>query len=305
MMSSYQPLVSIVIPVYNGANYMREAIDSALAQTYANKEIIVVNDGSTDNGETQKIALSYGDQIRYYEKENGGCASALNYGISKMQGQWFSWLSHDDVYCPEKLSKSVACIEENALTEEDVIIAGSMVIDGQGNKKLSRGGIAQNRLVMPEDMFAQFMNSRSLNGCALLISKKVLDTVGSFSTEYIYILDWIYWIELAFHGCRFYELADVLVKNRRHAEQVSEKKKQLLNEETKRYVLEMIRRKKDDRNTLLQLWLYAKRIGLKEGMKLASSYTQIPWKIKVAGTVRNMKRKGFGCLRKIKNLLKI
>ena len=75
------PKVSVIIPVYNGSNYMREAIDSALAQTYKNIEIIVVNDGSTDN--TEEIALSYGDKIKYYSKENGGVATALNFAIEK------------------------------------------------------------------------------------------------------------------------------------------------------------------------------------------------------------------------------
>ena len=75
------PLVSIVIPVYNGANYLREAIDSALAQTYSNVEIIVVNDGSDDGGATRDIALSYGDKIRYFAKDNGGVSTALNVGI--------------------------------------------------------------------------------------------------------------------------------------------------------------------------------------------------------------------------------
>ncbi|MEG2610188.1 MAG: glycosyltransferase family A protein, partial [Bacilli bacterium] len=70
--------VSIVIPVFNGANYLKEAIDSALAQTYKNIEIIVVNDGSNDEGRTKDIAISYGNKIRYYEKENGGTSSALN-----------------------------------------------------------------------------------------------------------------------------------------------------------------------------------------------------------------------------------
>ena len=119
-MLKYNPLISIIIPVYNGANYMREAIDSAIAQTYKNIEIIVVNDGSTDNGETEKIALSYGDKINYYYKENGGCASALNYGISKMKGEWFSWLSHDDVYFPTKLESQVNEIVKNELGNGEI-----------------------------------------------------------------------------------------------------------------------------------------------------------------------------------------
>ena len=98
VMTSHLPLVSIVIPVYNGADYMREAIDSALSQTYPHIEVLVVNDGSTDSGATAAVARSYGDKIRYFEKKNGGVSSALNYGIRNMQGSYFSWLSHDDVY---------------------------------------------------------------------------------------------------------------------------------------------------------------------------------------------------------------
>ena len=77
----FHPKVSIIIPVYNGANYLRDAINSALNQTYKNIEIIVVNDGSNDNGRTDEIALSYGNKIKYIKKKNGGVASALNVGI--------------------------------------------------------------------------------------------------------------------------------------------------------------------------------------------------------------------------------
>ena len=97
------PLVSVVIPAYNASDYLAEAIDSALAQTYKNIEIIVVNDGSGDNGATEQVAVSYGDKIRYFYKKNGGCASALNYGINVMRGDYFSWLSHDDLYLPAKV----------------------------------------------------------------------------------------------------------------------------------------------------------------------------------------------------------
>ena len=104
------PKVSIIIPVYNGSDYLKEAIESALAQTYKNTEIIVINDGSKDNGATENIALSFGKKICYFRKSNGGVASALNFGIRKMTGDYFSWLSHDDIYLPKKLQKQVNLI---------------------------------------------------------------------------------------------------------------------------------------------------------------------------------------------------
>lgn len=109
-MDEFCPQVSIIIPVYNGSNYMREAIDSAMNQTYTNIEVIVVNDGSNDNGRTDEIARSYGTRIRYFTKENGGVSSALNLGIQNMRGEYFSWLSHDDVYTPNKVEDEVAAL---------------------------------------------------------------------------------------------------------------------------------------------------------------------------------------------------
>ena len=98
-----EPLVSIIIPVFNGSNYLANAIDSALGQTYPHCEVIVVNDGSNDEGATESIARSYGDRIRYHYKENGGVASAMNLGIRLTHGDYFSWLSHDDYYHPDKI----------------------------------------------------------------------------------------------------------------------------------------------------------------------------------------------------------
>lgn len=116
------PLVSIVIPVYNGSNYLKEAIDSALAQTYKNIEVLVINDGSNDDDLTNEIAFSFGDKIKYYKKENGGVSSALNYGISKMKGDYFSWLSHDDIYKSDKIEKQISFFNNN---KEIKIIGGN------------------------------------------------------------------------------------------------------------------------------------------------------------------------------------
>ncbi len=110
---AFNPKVSIVIPVYNGSNYLREAIDSALAQTYKNVEVIVVNDGSDDGGKTEAIAKSYGYKIRYFYKENGGVSTALNLGIQKMTGEYFSWLSHDDMFSKNRIEEDIRVLISN------------------------------------------------------------------------------------------------------------------------------------------------------------------------------------------------
>lgn len=116
------PKVTIVIPVYNGSQYMREAIDSALAQSYENIEVIVVNDGSTDDSEA--IALSYGDRIRYFSKENGGVSTALNLGIAQMTGEYFQYLPHDDLLHPDKIKLQIEAIQKSG---DEMTIAWSGV----------------------------------------------------------------------------------------------------------------------------------------------------------------------------------
>src|SRR4051794_3824327 len=102
------PRVTICMPVYNGGSYFKLALQSALAQDYGNLEIVVVNDGSTDAGGTEQIALSYGDRVRYFAQENRGVAGALNTALSQMTGEYFAWLSHDDLHLPHKTSSQIA-----------------------------------------------------------------------------------------------------------------------------------------------------------------------------------------------------
>src|ERR1051326_243987 len=103
------PTVSVVMPVYNGENYLRSAIESVLSQTFQDFEIIVIDDGSKDS--TPAIAQSYGDRVRYVRQENAGVAAAVNHGIAVARGRYFAWLSHDDFYAPEKLAAQVRALE--------------------------------------------------------------------------------------------------------------------------------------------------------------------------------------------------
>ena len=167
-------LVSIIIPVYNGERYMREAIDSALAQTYSNIEIIVVNDGSTDN--TEDIAKSYGDKIRYFSKENGGVSSALNLGIRHMRGEYFSWLSHDDVYYPQKIEENISAIKD---CPGRIVYSDYDVIDGDGTPLHT----ANIRKWFRSADFAYGLFpvlNGAANACTMLIPRSEFDRCGLF-----------------------------------------------------------------------------------------------------------------------------
>jgi glycosyltransferase involved in cell wall biosynthesis len=99
------PLASIIINNYNYARYLRQAVDSALTQSYANVEVIVVDDGSTD--ESRQVIDSYGDRIRAIFKPNGGQPSAVNAGFRASRGELIANLDSDDVYAPDMLARVV------------------------------------------------------------------------------------------------------------------------------------------------------------------------------------------------------
>lgn len=126
------PKVSIIIPVYNGSNFLGESIDSALAQTYPNKEIIVVNDGSDDDGKTRAVAETYGNKILYMEKQNGGVASALNLALRYMTGDLFLWLSHDDLISSNRIETDVNLFKRDNRVR--ITFCSIVFIDSKGNK---------------------------------------------------------------------------------------------------------------------------------------------------------------------------
>jgi glycosyltransferase involved in cell wall biosynthesis len=229
----YNPLVSIVIPAYNASNYLGEAINSALTQTYKNIEIIVVNDGSTDDGATERVALSYGDRIRYFKKDNGGCASALNYGINVMQGEWFSWLSHDDLYLPDKIEYMLNALEANSLEPDNtVLVSDTLLVSGEGREvpcpfKQTKG------LLAPEVAFSETLVVKTFNGCGMLIPKKIIDRTGYFITNYKHQLDREYWMRIAIGGSSFFVVDKILVKSRAHNAQITVQRSDLLFNEEK------------------------------------------------------------------------
>lgn len=209
-----KPLVSIIIPVFNGADFLREAIESALNQTYPNVEILVINDGSDDNGETEKIALSYDDKIRYFAKDNGGVASALNTAISKMRGEYFSWLSHDDLYVPEKIQEQISVLikEENPLN----CVVYSNFATFEKNPDVNQ--VVSYPSIDPENFRYFLACGDSVHGCTLLVPRYAFTLCGFFDERLRTTQDYDMWFRLASHY-KFVHIAKVLVKARQHEAQ--------------------------------------------------------------------------------------
>lgn len=190
----YKPLVSIIIPVYNGSNFLCSAIESALAQTYSNIEVLVINDGSNDNNETEKIALSFGEKVRYFNKKNGGVATALNYGIDKMHGEYFSWLSHDDYYYPDKIERQILELQRGSdlkaivQSDYDFLNVDSNTINHQFLSHM----YPFDKLISSVFPVLQGL----VYGCSLLIHKSHFARVGRFNERLITTQDYEFWFRL-------------------------------------------------------------------------------------------------------------
>ncbi len=209
------PIVSVIIPVYNGSDYLGEAINSALAQTYQNVEIIVVNDGSTDRDQTETIAKSYGEQIRYFYKENGGVASALNLGIEKMKGDYFSWLSHDDVYLTNKIEEQITFVK--SLNRKNIVVySDCQLIDEYSNII----GDVHLEEFESEKLTSALLLNRSINGCSLLIPKNCFDDGMIFNEALRTVQDYDLWFRML-QKYDFVHIKRVLIQSRQHNNQGS------------------------------------------------------------------------------------
>lgn len=223
----FNPKVSIIIPVYNWSNYLSEAIESALAQTYDNIEIIVINDGSTDNSSTEKIALSFGDKINYIFKENWWVATALNLWIENATWEYISWLSHDDLYHPNKIKEAVLLL--NKLDWKNIIFNNYELID----KDKKTINILKSPTKKEDIFFKLISNKFALNWCTLLIPKKAFLEVWYFDKDLKTTQDYNMWIRMIKWWYIFVNLPIVLTKYRIHENQDSIKKKELFYKEIK------------------------------------------------------------------------
>ena len=263
----FNPKVTIIIPVYNGSNYLKEAIESALHQTYKNIEILVINDGSTDNSE--QIAKQYGDKIKYIHKENGGVSTALNLGISKMTGDYFSWLSHDDRYYPEKIEKQIEYIKNNNLENKKIILYSDYDLMDNHSRVFAKSIKDHNELVKkPEYCLLR----GAINGLSLLIPKNAFEECGTFNEDLKCTQDYELWERMQ-KKYQFVHQPEILVTTRLHREQTGQTSDKVLTEGNK-FWIDLINNTTKEKKEQLDGTEYNFYKGMRDFLKTTTPYRE-------------------------------
>ena len=215
------PLVSIIIPAYNQAQYLRLSIESALAQTYPYREIIVVDDGSTD--ETAAIAKNYGDKIRYIYQENRGLAGARNTGIRTAKGELIGLLDSDDIWLPEYLQSIVSLANEHP--QAVVFYSAAQCMDTAGRKLPQIVGRAGK---MQDNLLGTLLKSNFLIPSTITIRRQTLVDLNCFDPNLRSCEDWDLWLRILSKtgqseaaDKKFIGTEDVLVYYRVHEQSLS------------------------------------------------------------------------------------
>lgn len=188
---SEAPAVSVVIPAYNAAWYVGKAIDSVLAQDFTDRELIVVDDGSTDG--TAAVLAAYGDALRVVRKPNGGMSSARNAGIAQARGEFIAFLDADDWWLPGKLSRQVALMR--ARPALGFTSTAARVEDPEGHLlNLWTCDAADEPTLL-----RLFANNAGIAGgsSALMVRRSVLEEVGAYDESLGGVEDADLWLRLA------------------------------------------------------------------------------------------------------------
>ncbi len=172
--------VTAIIPTYNRANYLRTAISSVLAQSFPPAQIVVVDDGSTDN--THEIVAEFASQVEYIAKENGGKSSALNFGLQHARGKSIWIFDDDDIAEPDALRKLVSALQENPACGFAYGNYDIFTIDDAGAMRKVRVGVP---VVSSEDLYRALMERSFILQQGMLVRKRCYDEVGSFNETLI------------------------------------------------------------------------------------------------------------------------
>lgn len=207
--------ISVIIPAYNQGHYLGEAIQSVIDQTYPDFELVVIDDGSTDN--TAQVACSFSDaRVRYIHQENRGLSAARNTGILRSSGEYLTFLDSDDQFVADKLETLL-----NAMQRDPGLgfVAGQAVLIDENSLPL--GKVFDTPL--PENP-VHLLLWNPLHVCSVMMRRDWQQKVGLFDESLHAYEDWDMWLRLARAGCRMGWVAHPVSFYRFHTRQMTRDK---------------------------------------------------------------------------------
>ena len=205
------------MPAFNAERHLAESVGSATAQTFSDWELIVVDDGSTDQTKEIALALAAADErIRYVRRENGGQAAARNTGIRHARGPLLAFLDADDLWLPEKLERQLRVIER---TGAEVVYCDGYIFSDDGMPEIEDGFAVVPGSVDGAEMFRLLYAYNRVATLSVLARREAVERAGLFDEDRRLqnCEDYDLWLRLARAGSTFYGMTDKLMRYRRHA----------------------------------------------------------------------------------------
>ena len=212
-----QDLVSVIMPAYNAGRHLAESVRSVQAQTYAGWELIVVDDGSTDDTREVVQALAEADaRVRYVQRPNGGQGAARNTGLGEARGPLVAFLDADDLWLPGKLAAQLAVLEEKGV---DLVYTDGYIFSDEGAESPEDHFYILPGEARGVEMYRVLFTSNRIATLSVLVKREALDAAGLFDENRAYqnCEDYDLWMRLARNGASFYGMKEKLMRYRRHA----------------------------------------------------------------------------------------
>lgn len=207
MMKPALPKVSVIIPSFNHARYIRECVESVLSQSYPEIEIVIIDDGSTD--ETIDILEEYGDRIRLIRQIRGRQARARNIGLKESSGEWIAFLDSDDRYLPSRIEDSVAAVLNDPTI--DLVWGDFRIINANGR-------VIQEIRWAPSqpDFRLELISGNPICNASVTVKREALCELKGFDERVPRACDGLAWYRLAARGKRFAHVPRILLDYRIH-----------------------------------------------------------------------------------------
>src|SRR5712692_2507522 len=185
------PTVSVVIPTYNSAALLREAIQSVLSQTYSDLEVVVVDDGSDDN--TESVVHSFGDRVSYVKQDNKGAGAARNHGIKRSRGKYVAFLDADDLWLPGKLAEQIPLLDQDP--EIGLVYSDWSVVPERGEVEPS---YLRNRPAASGYVFDDLVQCGFILVSGTVVRRSCLADVGYFDETLSIAQDYDLWLRICY-----------------------------------------------------------------------------------------------------------